>query len=72
MEHRRPIDGVTIPAPLNKQDKVNYAIGVLGTGRNPNNGSRYLAYLATDRAQMIYEKYGFLRAGSEELELKPL
>ncbi|MDA9982770.1 substrate-binding domain-containing protein [Gammaproteobacteria bacterium] len=68
----RPIDGVTIPAPLNKQDKVNYAIGVLGTGRNPGNGNRYLAYLATDRAQMIYEKYGFLRASTAELEPKPL
>jgi ABC-type molybdate transport system substrate-binding protein len=68
----RPIDGVAIPAPLNQQDKVNYAIGALTTGRNPDNAGRFLYYLATDQAQTIYEKYGFLRASPEELELKPL
>jgi ABC-type molybdate transport system substrate-binding protein len=68
----RPIDGVAIPAPLNKQDKVNYAIGVMKNGRNQDNAARYLAYLATDDAQSIYEKYGFLRASADELTLKPL
>jgi ABC-type molybdate transport system substrate-binding protein len=68
----RPIDGVAIPAPLNKQDKVNYAIGVMGNGRNQDNAARYLAYLATDDAQSIYEKYGFVRASADELTLKPL
>ena len=68
----RPIDGVAIPAPLNKQDKVNYAIGVMKNGRNADNAARYLEYLATDDAQSIYEKYGFVRASAEELALKPL
>ena len=68
----RPIDGVAIPAPLNKPDKVNYAIGVMGNGRNQDNAARYLAYLATDDAQSIYEKYGFVRASADELTLKPL
>jgi ABC-type molybdate transport system substrate-binding protein len=66
----RPIDGVSIPAPLNKQDKVNYAIGVMKSGRNPDNAARYLAYLATDEAQAIYESYGFLRATKDELAVK--
>jgi len=68
----RPLDGVAIPAPLNQQDKVNYAIGVLNTGRNPGNAAAFLEYLATDEAQAIYESYGFLRATPEELALKPL
>lgn len=68
----RPLDGVAIPAPLNKQDKVNYAIGMLNTGRNPENAAAFLDYLATDEAQAIYESYGFLRATPEELTLKPL
>jgi ABC-type molybdate transport system substrate-binding protein len=68
----RAIDGVAIPAPLNKQDKVNYAIGIMKNGRNPENAARYLEYLATDDAQSIYESYGFIRATDEELELKPL
>jgi ABC-type molybdate transport system substrate-binding protein len=41
-------------------------------GRNADNAARYLAYLATDAAQAIYESYGFIRASSEELTLKPL
>jgi ABC-type molybdate transport system substrate-binding protein len=68
----RPIDGVAIPAPYNKQDKVNYAIGIVNTGRNPDNAARFLQFLATDQAQGIYESYGFLRASAEELALKPL
>lgn len=68
----RKIDGVAIPAPYNKQDKVGYAIGVLNTGRNAENAKRYLEYLATEEAQAIYEKYGFVRASAEELAMKPL
>jgi ABC-type molybdate transport system substrate-binding protein len=68
----RPIDGIAIPAPLNKLDKVNYAIGIMKNGRNADNAARYLAYLATDEAQEIYESYGFIRATSDELTPKPL
>jgi ABC-type molybdate transport system substrate-binding protein len=68
----RKVDGVAIPAPLNKQDKVGYAIGKLKTARNPENADKYLAYLATDEAQAIYAKYGFVPASAEELRLKPL
>ncbi len=71
-EQGRPIDGVTIEAPLNKRDKVNYAVGVMTNGRNAENGALYLAYLATDDAQAIYEKYGFIRATTDELVLKSL
>ena len=66
----RPIDGVAIAAPLNKQGKVNYAIGIMTNGRNADNAARYLAYLGTDAAQSIYEKYGFVRATTEELQPK--
>ena len=66
----RPISGVAIAAPLNKQEKVNYAIGIMTNGRNADNAARYLAYLGTDDAQSIYEKYGFIRATTAELEPK--
>lgn len=66
----RPIGGVDIPAPLNKQDKVNYAIGIMSNARNTANAERYMAYLGTDDAQSIYEKYGFIRATPEELQVK--
>lgn len=68
----RKIDGVAIPAPLNQQDRVGYAIGALKTGRNQEHAKRYLAHLATDGAQAIYAKYGFVPATAEELKLKPI
>jgi len=71
-KHGRKIDGVAIPAPLNKSEKVGYAIGVLNTGRNQDNGKAFLAYLATDKAQEIYASYGFVTASAEELALKPI
>lgn len=68
----RKVDGVAIPAPLNKADKVAYVIAQLKTARNPQNAQTFLDYLSSDDAQAIYEKYGFVRASPEELELKPV
>ena len=66
----RPISGVTIPAPLNKLNKVNYAVGIMTNGRNAKNAARYLGYLGTDEAQSIYANYGFIKADPEELQPK--
>ena len=41
----RKVDGVPIKAPLNMSHKVNYAIGVLKTGRNQKNARVFLDYL---------------------------
>jgi len=71
-EQGRPIAGIAIESPLNKLEKVNYAIGIMTNARNAKNAGRYLSYLATDDAQAIYEKYGFIRASTDELVLKPL
>lgn len=68
----RPIDGVSIPDPYNMEHKVGYAIGILTTGRNPNNAARFLDYLSTDDAQNIYAKYGFIKGSAEDLKLKPI
>ena len=68
----RPLEGVTIPAPYNKQDKVGYAIGPLSKASHMNNGKTFLKYLATPAAQKIYAGYGFAPATAEELKLKPL
>ena len=68
----RDIEGVTIPSPYNMAHKVGYAIGVLKSGKNSYNASRYLAYLGTDAAQNIYKKYGFVGASTEDLKLKPI
>jgi len=63
----RKVEGVAIAAPLNKQNKVGYAIGILKEGRNQKNAQRYLDYLASDAAQNIYASYGFVKADKAEL-----
>jgi ABC-type molybdate transport system substrate-binding protein len=68
----RDIEGVAIPAPHNMQSKVGYAIGALTKIRNPENASKFLAYLATEDAQAIYAKHGFLRADKEDLKMRGL
>ena len=68
----RAVDGVAIPAPYNKQDKVAYAIGPMTNGRNKDNAQRFMKYLATKEAQNIYASYSFIPASDEELKIKPL
>lgn len=68
----RKIDGVAIPDPYNKSEKVGYAIGAVKTGRNAKNAQRYLDYLSTDNAQDIYARYGFVKASTQGLTLKPI
>lgn len=70
MSQGRNVEGVAIPAPYNKQDKVGYAIGTLKEGRNKDNAAKFLSYLASDDAQGIYEKYGFIRASKEDLAFR--
>ncbi len=66
----RKIDGVAIKASLNKQDKVAYAIGIMTKARNTENAKKFLDYLATDKAQNIYQSYGFVPATKDELKVK--
>lgn len=68
----RNVDAVAIPAPLNKESKVGYAIGKLKSGRSPDNTHALLNRLAAADAQAVYAKYGFGRASAEEPALKPL
>lgn len=68
----RAIDGVAIPAPYNKQDKVAYAIGPMTKARNKENAQLFLKYLSTKDAQNIYADYGFIPASDAELVIKSL
>ena len=66
----RNVEGVAIPEPYNKADKVGYAIGTLKDGRNQKNAVRYLDYLKTADAQNIYAKYGFVSASESDLKMR--
>ena len=71
-KHGRKIDGVAIPAPYNKANKVGYAIGKLSKAKNQAAADAFLSYIATDEAQGIYSKYGFVPADAAERKLMPL
>lgn len=71
-KHGRKIDGVAIPPPYDKADKVGYAIGKLSKAKNQAAADAFLKYLATDEAQGIYAKYGFVPASASERKLRPL
>ncbi|RDH82922.1 MAG: molybdenum ABC transporter substrate-binding protein [endosymbiont of Galathealinum brachiosum] len=66
----RNIDGVEIKSPLNKQDKVAYAIGIMNKARNTANAESFLKYLGTTKAQEIYQSYGFVAASKDELKIR--
>ena len=68
----RQVDGVAIEAPFNMSQSVSYAIGKLSSGRNSENADKFTAYLATDAAQSIYARYGFVRASAAELMIRPV
>lgn len=70
--HKRAIEGVAISKELNQGNNAGYAIGTLNSGKNQANAKRYLDYLSTNAAQNIYASYGFSKASSAELKLKPL
>lgn len=70
MKQGRAIEGVSIPAPLNKASKVGYAIGTLTEIKNPKNAGRFMAFLSSDEAQNIYASYGFGKASEQDLKLR--
>jgi len=68
----RKVEGVAIPEPFNKADKVAYVIGALKAGRNQANAEKFVKYLATPAAQAIYSKFGFGEAKAAEMVVKPI
>jgi len=58
---------VVEPGPgLDQRDRVNYYICGLKNGNHPENGKKFLKFIQSATAQMIYKKYGFVafREGS--------
>ncbi len=68
----RQVEGVSIAPPFNMSHRVGYAIGKLSTGRNAKNSDAYMAYLASEAAQDIYARYGFVKASADELKIRPI
>jgi len=53
-----PVDMVEVEN--DQRDKVNYYIAKLKNAPNPENAEAFLEFIKSERAQKIYEKYGFV------------
>ncbi len=66
------IEGIAIPNRYNQRHKINYMLGMLTSGRNPENAQDFMSYLQTDEAQKILTQYGFIKATPAERVLKKI
>ncbi len=55
-----PLDYIEVGEELDMRDKVNYYIAKLKNAPNPENAERFLEFIKSEKAQKIYEKYGFV------------
>ena len=46
---------------LDQRDSINYYMTKLKRGKNPENAKAFLDFIKSEKAQGIYEKYGFVR-----------
>jgi ABC-type molybdate transport system substrate-binding protein len=67
-----PVEAVELPEADSLRDEVFYAIGPLENARNKENADAYLAFLGTTAGQDAYAKFGFVKARSDELKLRPI
>lgn len=54
------IDMIDPGAGLDQKDNINYYMTKLKKARNPENAKKFLDFIKSERAQKIYEKYGFV------------
>jgi molybdate transport system substrate-binding protein len=57
-----PIEGVDVAPCFDQRDAVRYFACPIRTGRNPQNGEAFLAFLRSSTARQIYRSYGFVPA----------
>ena len=55
-----PLDYIEVGEEFDMRDKVNYYIAKLKNAPNPENAERFLEFIKSEKAQKIYEKYGFV------------
>jgi ABC-type molybdate transport system substrate-binding protein len=67
-----PVEAVELPAADSLRDEVFYAAGPLENARNKENADAYLAFLRSAAGQDAYAKFGFVKARSDELKLRPI
>jgi len=54
------VEAVEVGEEFDQRDKVNYYITKLKNSPNPENAEKFLEFIKSEKAQKIYEKYGFV------------
>jgi ABC-type molybdate transport system substrate-binding protein len=67
-----PVEAVVLPPADSLRDEVAYAIGALVGSPRKAMADRYLEFLRTPESRRAYDKYGFVYATPQELELKTI
>lgn len=60
-----PVNVIEPGPDLDQRYRINYYICKLRKSPNPQYAEQFLAFIASDRARVIYEKHGFIIPGSE-------
>jgi molybdate transport system substrate-binding protein len=55
-----PIDEVQPGTPLDQRDRINYYICRLKSAPHPENAQKFLEFILSSAAQVIYTRYGFI------------
>ena len=66
------IDAVELPEQDSLRNEVSYVIGALNNSAHLQASEAFLAFLRSPDGQEAYAKFGFVRANSDELALKPI
>ena len=59
-QRKLPVDVIEPGEDLDQREKINYYICPLKSSPNSENGTKFLEFIKTSRAQGIYERYGFI------------
>jgi ABC-type molybdate transport system substrate-binding protein len=62
------VDAVELPPEDSLRHEVSYVIGMLKDARHPQAAESFLQFLTSDEGQKAYAKFGFVKAGSDELK----
>lgn len=67
-----PVEAVVLPPADSLRDEVAYAIGAIVGSPRKAMAENYLEFLTMPESRRAYEKYGFVYATPQELQLKPI
>ena len=66
------VEGVALPDEDSLRAEVSYVVGMLTGAKHRESAEAFLNFLRSVECQDAYAKFGFVRAGDAELQLRPI